>query len=393
MFEISDPYFVSVLLFFAILGIVIYRDRSNMEFHTVMVMRRTEKFRGFIDRVASVSPGFWKAFATLGILLAAVMGSYMLYILLFTARSIFLGIIKEPALQLVLPNPSSSISTGPGYFLLPFWFWIVAIGAILVPHEMMHGIVARAEKIRLRSVGLLLLVIFPGAFVEPDERQLQKAGLLTRLRVFAAGSLANFSMAALLYCLLAYAAFPALSGTGLILDNVTAGSPAALAGLHSGMLVTAVNNIPITSTYHEYATGRGYLSDEVGVLHAGENVTFTAGGKDYAMAAVNNTETGLPYIGINYTPVMKVPYDAFNMVAYLMAMVLQFSLAVGMVNILPIYPLDGGLMFEAVMKRYVKGRRAQTIVRVVTYFLVLILLFDFLGPWILNLLGPFLKVL
>jgi membrane-associated protease RseP (regulator of RpoE activity) len=80
-----------------------------------------------------------------------------------------------------------------------------------------------------------------------------------------------------------------------------------------------------------------------------------------------------------------VSYKTFIMVVSLLSMIAQFSLAVGMVNILPIYPLDGGLMFEAVLKKYVKKvRRVQTILSVVTYFLIIVLLFDFIGPWLLG---------
>ena len=81
-----------------------------------------------------------------------------------------------------------------------------------------------------------------------------------------------------------------------------------------------------------------------------------------------------------------VSYKTFIMVVNLLSMIAQFSLAVGMVNILPIYPLDGGLMFEAVLKKYVKkARRVKTILNVVTYFLIIVLVFDFAGPWLLSL--------
>lgn len=386
MFEIPDAYFMSVVLFFAILGVVIYRDRKNVEFHTVVVMRRTERFRNLIDKIANISPRFWRIAATLGILMAVYVMFYGSYLLLRTAHLVVIGAITQPALQLVLPSPSATGAVGPGYFLIPFWFWIITIGAILVPHEMMHGIIARAEKIRLRSVGLLLLVIFPGAFVEPDEKQLQKSKLLTRLRVFAAGSFANFSMALIIIGLLSYAVWPLASGTGVVLETVSANSPAALAGLQVGQLVTSVNGELITSTFAEYSSGRGYLVEEVGTMSVGDKLTFVADGKEYVAIAAANPETGAPYVGINYTPVMKVPFRPFLTIVNLLLLISQFSLAVGMVNILPIYPLDGGLMFDAVVKKYVKGRRAQTIVHVVTYFLILVLIFDFVGPWVLSLL-------
>jgi membrane-associated protease RseP (regulator of RpoE activity) len=385
MFEISDPYFVSVVMFFALLGIVIYRDRKNVEFHTVVIMRRTERFRGFIEWVANLSPRFWRAAGTLGVLMAAYVMVYGSYLLLKTTGMIITKAITQPALQLVLPSPSATAAAGPGYFLIPFWFWIIAIASILVPHEMMHGIIARAEKIRLRSVGLLLLVIFPGAFVEPDEKQLQKSKLLTRLRVFAAGSFANFSIALLIIGLMMYVAWPLAAGTGVTIETVAYGSPAALAGLSPGQVITSINGNSVTATYSEYASGLGYFYQEVGTISAGQELKLVVDGKNYVIDAVANPDTGQPYIGITYTPIMKVPFKSFITVVNLLMLIAQFSLAVGMVNILPIYPLDGGLMLDAVVKKYVKGRRAQTLIHVVAYFLIIVLIFDFIGPWIVGL--------
>jgi membrane-associated protease RseP (regulator of RpoE activity) len=248
----------------------------------------------------------------------------------------------------------------------------------------MHGVIARAEKIRLKSVGLLLLAIFPGAFVEPDEGQLKRSKLLTRLRIFAAGSFANFSVAILIIVLFAFLIWPLASGTGAVLETVTPGSPAALAGLAVGQTLSSVNGHPITSSYWEFLGGRGYLYEEVGTVSAGDSLTFVADGKEYAVVAADNPETGAPYVGINYSPVMHVPFKEFLTVAYLFDMIRVFSLAVGLVNILPIYPLDGGLMFEAVAGKYLKKRAAKTVTRVVTYFIVLVLLFDFVGPWLMH---------
>jgi len=53
--------------------------------------------------------------------------------------------------QFVLPTFEATTSAGPGYILIPFWYWIIIIASILVPHELFHGIVARAEKIKLNK--------------------------------------------------------------------------------------------------------------------------------------------------------------------------------------------------------------------------------------------------
>lgn len=105
------------------------------------------------------------------------------------------------------------------------------------------------------------------------------------------------------------------------------------------------------------------------------------------VGVVKNAETGAPYVGITYKPVMSVPVSGFFTVAHLFTMIWVFSLAVGMVNMLPIYPLDGGLMFDAVVSKYVKKRSARAVSRLVALLFVLVLVFDFFGPWIMGMLN------
>ena len=146
-----DLYTLSVLLFFGILAIVIYSDRKNIDFKYILIMRRTKKFRKLIDNIAKDSPRFWKVIGTLGILVCFF---YMI-------QGTFLLTIYQPKVQLVLPSLSPEISVSEVSINIPFWTWFIVILFILVPHELFHGIMARADKIRLKSVGLMMLAIFP----------------------------------------------------------------------------------------------------------------------------------------------------------------------------------------------------------------------------------------
>jgi membrane-associated protease RseP (regulator of RpoE activity) len=233
-----DLYFISVLLFFFVLGLLIYKDRKNVEFKYILFLRRTKKFKKFIDKIAKKSPLFWKILGTIAIVVCFY---YMI-------QGVYIILLYQPSLQIVVPTPTSKGAVGPGYILIPFWFWIVVVGSILVPHELLHGIIARAEKVRLKSVGLLLLAIFPGAFVEPDEKQIKKASLLTKLRIFSAGSFANFIVSFAIFYLTSYLIWPLCASQGIILLNVTPSSPAEVAGLRGGMLITEVNGKPIIPT-------------------------------------------------------------------------------------------------------------------------------------------------
>ena len=58
---------------------------------------------------------------------------------------------------------------------IPLFAGIISLAVLLVVHEFSHGLLARAAKVRLKSIGLLIFSIIPvGAFVEPDERQISK---------------------------------------------------------------------------------------------------------------------------------------------------------------------------------------------------------------------------
>ncbi len=80
---------------------------------------------------------------------------------------------------------------------MPLGYGLIALVTVIVVHEFAHGILARAEGIRIKSIGVLLLAIIPGAFVEPDEEEVKKANRLSKLRIYAAGSIFNIGFAAI----------------------------------------------------------------------------------------------------------------------------------------------------------------------------------------------------
>ena len=380
-----DIYFISVVLFFAVLAVLIYKDRKNIDFKYIVVMRRTKRFRDLIDKVARISPKWWIRIYTFAIALCFIfmfVGVFSLSELMF---KILIGLVKQPGLQLILPTAAASGAVGPGYILIPFWFWIVVIGIILIPHELSHGIAARAEKIRLKSVGLMLLAILPGAFVEPDEAQLKKTKIMTRLRVFAAGSFANFMVALSVFLLTAFLLWPAFAAPGVQLLSVNETGPAYAAGLRPNMTITEINGNRVEATYMEHLNGKGYFVDEAGVLEKGDTLSMVSDGASYSIVPVFSEETNTTSIGITYKPIFRSNEELLlSTVIPFFNMVWLFSFAVGLVNLLPLYPLDGGLMYDAVIQKYFK-KRSKIIVKATAILILLIMVFDFIGPVLMNL--------
>lgn len=386
-----DSYTLSVVLFFLAVAFVLYVDRGKLEIKKflgipILFMRRTKKFMSIIDGIAQASPLFWKSFATLGVIAALVFMLYGIYFLFATSIAVASGFITKPALQLILPSLSATGAEGPGFILIPFWFWLITIGVILIPHEFMHGVIARAEKVKLKSVGLLLLAILPGAFVEPDERHLKRAKFWTKVRIFAAGSFANFLVAAMVFSATTGYIWPSSVGDGIIIDSVAEGSPAELAGLPAGGLIAQINGNPARATYDEYTGGRGYFSDEVGVVKPGDEIKLSVDNKVYTATLAE--KEGAAYLGITYKPVYKVAEVPFMQTIQLLTMIWLFSLAVGIVNILPLGPLDGGLFFGAISEKLF-GKNSKGISKLTSFVVLGLILFSFLGPVVINFLNNF----
>jgi membrane-associated protease RseP (regulator of RpoE activity) len=392
-----DLYTVSVIIFFAILGIFIYKDRKNIEYKYILFMRRTKRFTNMIDAVARASPSFWKVVGTIAVIVCFIAMAYGTIILVQTDYLVYAGIINQPGLQIALPIPSSEMAVGPGYIGIPFWFWIITIAIILIPHEAMHGIIARAQNIRLKNVGLFLLAIFPGAFVEPDEKQVKKSSLMTKLRIFAAGTFINlvigFTVMALVQNLLW---IPNMNG--ITITNVNSTSPAGYAGIQPGTVIESIGDQKSTMGFNDYSfivltvsnsTSKGIASvlsnmiifRALSAYNPGDNVTLATNRGNYTINLAEHPQIkDFPYIGIGSELNVNDP-SLFLFAFPLLGMIASLSIFVGIFNILPLYPLDGGLMFESVTDRFFK-KRSKKIVKAVMIIMLLIIIYGVIGSYI-----------
>ena len=136
-------------------------------------------------------------------------------------------------------------------FLPPFYFtyWIVIIAIIAIPHEFAHGIIARLNKIKILSTGFGFLGPFLAAFVEQDDKQMQKAKKFSQLSVLAAGTFANVLMTVLFGIILLLFFTMTFSPAGLNFNmysiemvNVSSISKISSIYLDNGSLVKITSN-------------------------------------------------------------------------------------------------------------------------------------------------------
>ncbi len=389
-----DLYLLSVLIFFSILAVLIYRDRKNIDIKYILFMRRTKKFRNILDRIARKSILFWKIIGTIAFIVCLYYMIIGTYSMIRVAQLIYAGVIAQPALSIALPVPTEEVVIAPGFIGIPFWFWIIVVAVLLIPHEAFHGIIARAEKIKLKDVGLLLLAIFPGAFVEPNEKQLKKSRLMTKLRIFSAGSFINIVIGLSIIFLVQNLIW-APNVNGILITNVNETTPAGYAGLKEGTFLESINGKELSMSFNDYSfsvltipgvttkNATRVLSSfilfiELSWYKPGDNITLRANGVVYEIELAEHPEIeNFPYIGIGSVIDTK-DVNLFLVLFPLLALIASLSILIGIFNILPIYPLDGGLIVKAFADKYIKKRSNQITIGI-TLIMLFIIIYSFVG--------------
>jgi len=122
-------------------------------------------------------------------------------VLLAVALFIYTSLIGVPDGGVLAQEGPGAAPVLPG-INLPLLEGVLALAVLLVVHESAHGILARVCKIPLDSAGVVFLGILPfGAFVEPDEKKLQRMDVDSQNRVLVAGSTANLLTASVFFVL------------------------------------------------------------------------------------------------------------------------------------------------------------------------------------------------
>lgn len=398
-----DIYFWSVVAFFAILAILIYKDRKNIEFHKVLIIKRTKRGRDFIDRTAQKSPKFWNILATISAIVAFGVMVYGMYMILLSSYFVLVRVIKIPAIQFIIPIPQAQPISGLGFIGIPFWFWVLIVPFVMFPHEFAHGIISRANKVKIKTVGFIQLLIWSGAFVEPDESQIKKSSLINKLRIFSVGSIANIVTALILILFTQYLLWPAFIPKGILLAEVVEGSGAENAGLKDGMMLQEIDGHEININYDDFSLIYGYLlftgnvttsnlkalstALEVGValrgLKPNQTIAVRADNNYYQLTLSGRPENAtLPYMGIE-TKIVTKSDGMLEFTFPLIWWLTNIAQLVAIFNMLPIYPLDGGLMIEA-LAEHMSKRHTKIIVKAITILILSILVFNFVGPVIIN---------
>lgn len=181
---------------------------------------------------------FWRGFGILSQIIAFILMVGILYIMVvgisrLPATLSASGIGIEYALAIPGLNP-----------LLPFWYSLIALIIAMVLHELAHGMQTRTNGMRVKHTGVLHCVVPLGAFVEPNEEDVNKAPRRVKLDLYAAGIATNFIVGIIAFVLFANVMLGGIStayGDNTAVYSETSDSPAYLASIPAGAIILTID--------------------------------------------------------------------------------------------------------------------------------------------------------
>jgi membrane-associated protease RseP (regulator of RpoE activity) len=200
-------YDISFLVLFSLAVIIfLYKNRKNLKKEGIMYLYKTNIGIKLIDKIGVKYKKAISVFSFLAIISGYILMSSMVYFLykllyIYLFRPEIVQSIKIPPLLPLIPYVPELFKVS---FLPPFYFtyWIIAIAVIAVFHEFAHGIVARRYGIKIKTTGFGFLGPFLAAFVEPDEKEMEKKPKYQQMAVLSAGTFTNLILSILFFLLL-----------------------------------------------------------------------------------------------------------------------------------------------------------------------------------------------
>ncbi len=243
--------------------------RLRVTFYGPVMLIRTERGRKLMNRV-SAPRKLWSTYGTAAVVVVLLATALVIWLLIST--------LVDPNKQwFPLETRQAPPHSDP---VLMFAYMSIALGFAVIIHEFAHGILSIVSKVRVDSMGILLLLIPIGAFVEPNESELKRAPRAGRLRLFAAGPAANVFLGAFCFALLVLFLSPSavpMHPEGAVITEVTRDSPAYVSGIVAWTEVSSVGGMRI----HDGSSFTDFTFERPGEL---VTVNLTHDGRDTVLA-------------------------------------------------------------------------------------------------------------
>jgi membrane-associated protease RseP (regulator of RpoE activity) len=357
---------IALLSLLAIIGILVLWQRKRVKTFSFLkvfyfCMIRTKLGMRLMNRIARIGEPLLRK-AGYVMIPAGFLGMFVMIEEL--VRGIILVLQNNDAITVGVVLPIHA----KGVFYVPFVYWIIAIVFIMVVHEFAHGLIARAHRVRVKSTGFAflgaLIPVVPGAFVEIDEKHLARQNTYTQLNIFSAGPFINIVFG-LVFWVLLVGLQPindaVLVGEGMRVLSVAENSPAAITGLAVGDVLTGIDRVGVGTAEQFRQAFEGKKAGDTVIISTQEGEkTIVLAGDDTAFLGVKVeeartfSEQAIAEYG-SFLPAVFVWF--FGLVEWLFIL----NLGVGLFNLVPLGPIDGGRMFHTILQRVLPHGHARRV--------------------------------
>ncbi|MGE4596075.1 MAG: site-2 protease family protein [Nitrososphaerales archaeon] len=397
---------------------------SNFDFRFPLIILKTQRGQSLMEKLSKFR--FILILSWISLILMPIFSILAVSILLLTA-SLFLSFPEVREIARETGPQGALLIPGINPYLPIIYGWI-AIFIGLVIHELSHGVIAKAVDIPVRSSGILFFLFLPiGAFVEVDDTKLDSVSFKKSGRIIAAGAGSNI-VVGLMALILLVGVVNTMEpvADGLPVSKIVVDSPANMAGLLPGDIITHLNGIPVDDS-NVFSQNFNNLSpgDEIILTVQRQSVQY-----DYPIILSSRPENSEePFIGIMrpsidindslhryqnglsfstdllvyfsfpsgdsysipfstsmqnfYTSSLGNQYIVFSNLLFWIWFI-NFNL--GIFNSLPLGPLDGGQAFKRGLKSVTGNKLSQNninyISRLVSISILVLILSMFLLPYL-----------
>jgi membrane-associated protease RseP (regulator of RpoE activity) len=421
-------------------------EKYNISFYGPALLLRTKKGIGFLKKISKVRR-FWKAYGNFGIVFCFLMMILMVYLLAINISAVM---SFTPEQRDALPGIEFGLVIPGLNPLLPIEYLayiLIALIIAVIVHEFSHGVLTFSHKLKVKSLGILYMIIPLGAFCEPDEEELRTTRIKNRMRVYAAGPTSNFVIAFIVLLLFSGVFMASVQpADGVHILYVVPDSPAEELFLKEGMVITSLNDTKVTS-----------VNEFLSVIHNTSvnqttQISYFSNGKEYqetvtlasqAKFSGNMSHTNMSFLGVGFNqyihgyiealkkpftfafpdglillyslpffsylvgfnpivapftqgyiingPLNMIPSEIFWPIVNILYWIFWLNLIVALFNVLPMIPLDGGFLFTDSIRgliqkfdKKINEERREILVKNISLFISLLILIIVLFPWLVK---------
>lgn len=195
-----------LVLFSLFIIILLYTNRKRVKREGLLILYKSKFGVELIRKIGEKHKKFLNSIEYFVVALGYFSMIVMVYLLfklvyIFFTLPAFVKAVKIPPIVPLIPYLPQIFKAD---FLPPFYFtyWIIVLAVTAICHEFFHGIFSKSNGVKILSTGFAFLGPFTGAFVEPDEKKVEKLKTKKQLAILTSGSFANWLVTILFFIIM-----------------------------------------------------------------------------------------------------------------------------------------------------------------------------------------------